>query len=105
MGRGRGTPAPLAPAQKLVASGPCAACRNPVELGALFYYFGVATLFASAWHGIVSFVLVLLGASLYHKFIEEAELERRFGAAYIAYRAKTPFLPPRFRRPGKRGKN
>ena len=93
---GRGTPAQSAPTQKLITSGPYAACRNPIELGALFYYFGIGTLFGSAWHGVVSLVLGLLGGSLYHKFIEEDELEKRFGAAYVEYRAKTPFLLPRF---------
>jgi len=94
---GRGTPAQSAPTQKLITSGPYAMCRNPIELGALFYYFGVGTLFGSTWHGIVSLVLGFLVGSLYHRLIEEEELEQRFGAAYTEYRARTPFLLPRFR--------
>jgi len=100
---GRGTPAQSAPTQTLITTGPYAACRNPIELGALFWYFGVGTLFGSTWHGIVSLVLGLVIGSLYHRFIEEDELERRFGAAYAEYRAKTPFLLPRFWRSKKKG--
>jgi protein-S-isoprenylcysteine O-methyltransferase Ste14 len=92
---GRGTPAQSAPTQKLITSGPYAACRNPIELGAIFYYFGIGTLFGSVWHGIVSLTLGLCLGSFYHKKIEEDELERRFGATYTEYRMKTPFLIPR----------
>jgi len=98
---GRGTPAQTAPTQKLITSGPYAACRNPIELGALFYYFGIGTLFGSVWHGGVSVVLGASIGSLYHWLIEENELEQRFGLAYTEYRARTPFLLPRFRCPKK----
>ncbi len=49
---GQGTPAPNAPTQKLVITGPYKYTRNPIELGALFYYFGFGWLFASTLHGI-----------------------------------------------------
>jgi len=31
-----------------------------------------------------------------HKLIEERELEKRFGAEYLKYRRRTPFVIPRF---------
>jgi protein-S-isoprenylcysteine O-methyltransferase Ste14 len=92
---GHGTPAQTASTQKLITTGPYAACRNPIELGALFYYFGIGTLFGSAWHGTVSVALGLSIGSLYHHIVEESELEQRFGPAYTEYRTRTPFLLPR----------
>jgi protein-S-isoprenylcysteine O-methyltransferase Ste14 len=99
---GRGTPAQTAPTQALVTTGPYALCRNPIELGAVLYYFGVGTLFGSLFHGLVGFILGLLVGSFYHSKIEEQELEQRFGAAYIAYRQRTPFLLPRLWRSRKK---
>ena len=41
--------------------------------------------------------LLLVGSALlfFIKVYEERELELRFGASYLAYKAKTPFLWPR----------
>jgi protein-S-isoprenylcysteine O-methyltransferase Ste14 len=61
-------------------------------------YFGVAVLFQS----IGAAVLVLIFAILlltYIKLFEEKEMELRFGQEYLAYRDRTPFLIPRFRKP------
>ena len=93
--RGRGTPAQSAPTQALITSGPYALCRNPIELGAVIYYLGFGTLMGSIFHGLVVCVLGLLGGSYYHFTVEEAELEQRFGVAYVEYRKCTPFLIPR----------
>ena len=92
---GHGTPAPNAPTQKLVIVGPYKYTRNPIELGALFYYFGFGWLFGSTLHGIISLVLGFIIGSSYHKFIEEKELLLRFGDEYKKYRDNTPFLIPK----------
>jgi len=92
---GRGTPVPLMATQKLIIRPPYSYCRNPMALGAIVMYLGVAILFGSM--GAV--VLVLLGASLlltYIKRIEEREMEIRFGQEYLNYKKQTPFLIPRF---------
>ncbi len=94
---GEGTPAPNAPTQKLILVGPYRYCRNPIELGAIIYYLGFGTYFASLTNGFVCCVLGLIIGSLYHKFIEEKELELRFGNEYIEYKKTTPFLFPRIR--------
>lgn len=97
--RGQGTPAPTAPTTALVTSGPFRLCRNPIQLGAVLYYLGLGTwLSSSILVGILAFLFALLAASLYNRFIEERELEGRFGEAYRAYRDKTPFLIPKLRR-------
>ncbi len=92
---GRGTPVPNAPTQKLVITGPYKYTRNPVELGALFYYFGFGWLLGSTLHGITCMLLGLIIGSSYHKFIEEKELLLRFGDEYKEYKKNTPFLIPK----------
>jgi protein-S-isoprenylcysteine O-methyltransferase Ste14 len=92
---GRGTPVPLMATQKLIIQPPYSYCRNPMALGAIVLYLGVAILFRS----IGSVVLVLLGAGLlltYIKRIEEKEMKSRFGQEYLEYKKHTPFLMPRF---------
>ncbi|PIE03066.1 MAG: hypothetical protein CSA81_03945 [Acidobacteria bacterium] len=94
---GHGTPAPSAPTRKLVISGPYQYTRNPIELGALFYYFGFGWLFGSTLHGMVCLLLGWILGSSYHKFIEERELLLRFGDDYKTYRNNTPFLIPKIK--------
>jgi len=94
---GRGTPVPIMATQQLITQKPYSYCRNPMALGAIVAYLGVAILIGS----ISAVVLVLLGAALlltYIKLLEEKEMELRFGEAYQEYRKQTPFLIPRFRR-------
>jgi protein-S-isoprenylcysteine O-methyltransferase Ste14 len=96
---GRGTPVPLMATQKLIIQPPYSFCRNPMALGAIGMYLGVAILFGS----LGAVVLVFLGAALlltYIKRIEEKEMEIRFGQAYLEYKKQTPFLIPRFWKKG-----
>jgi len=94
---GEGTPAPNAPTRRLVITGPYKYCRNPVQLGAILYYFGVGIFIAGAAAGIINFILGFAAGSFYHKFIEEKELEERFGEEYRRYRKNTPFLFPKIK--------
>jgi protein-S-isoprenylcysteine O-methyltransferase Ste14 len=91
---GNGVPAPNAPTQYLVTTGPYRLCRNPIEFGAIFYYLGIGTFLGGITVGVVCFLLGLILGSAYHKFIEESELESRFGNEYRQYRKETPFLFP-----------
>ena len=92
---GRGTPVPLMATQKLIVQPPYTYCRNPMALGAIVMYLGVAILFRSI--GAVILVLLFAGLLLiYIKRIEEKEMEIRFGEEYLAYKRQTPFLIPRF---------
>ncbi|WP_165866029.1 methyltransferase family protein [Lucifera butyrica] len=94
---GNGTPAPNAPTQKLIVKGPYKYCRNPIQLGAIIYYLGIGTYFVSLTDGIVCFILGFIVGTTYHKVIEEKELELRFGAEYIEYKRRTPFLLPKIK--------
>jgi protein-S-isoprenylcysteine O-methyltransferase Ste14 len=95
---GGGTPAPVAAPQRLVITGPYRYCRNPIQLGAMFLYFGMGAAADSIITGACMLGLALILGTLYHRFIEEKELRRRFGAEYEEYHRRTPFLFPRLRR-------
>ena len=94
---GRGTPVPIMATQQLIVQKPYSYCRNPMALGAIVVFLGVAILIGS----ISAVVLVLAFAVLllvYIKFLEEKEMELRFGEAYQEYRKQTPFIIPHFRK-------
>lgn len=94
LSRGRGTPLPVMPTQELLTDGPFRLCRNPMTLGTILAYLGLAI----AARTVAGTVLVLtLATSLltYIKRLEEGELAERFGEAYLAYKRQTPFIIPR----------
>lgn len=95
---GRGTPAPVAPTSQLIVTGPYELCRNPMLLGAILYHFGLSTLVGSLTAGLLGFGVGLAAGTLYHRLVEEQELELRFGEEYVAYKAETPYLCPRLPR-------
>lgn len=94
---GRGTPVPVMATQQLLTQKPYSFCRNPMALGAILLYLGVAILVGSisAVGLVLLFAVILL---VYIKFLEEKEIELRFGDAYREYRKQTPFIIPRFRK-------
>jgi protein-S-isoprenylcysteine O-methyltransferase Ste14 len=92
--RGRGTPLPVMPTQELLTEGPFRYCRNPMTLGAILAYLGMAV--AARTIAGAALVLSLAAALLvYLKRLEEGELAERFGDAYLAYRREVPFIIPR----------
>lgn len=92
--RGRGTPLPVMPTQALLTQGPFRYCRNPMTLGAILAYLGIA-LSRRTTAG-VALVLGFATALLaYLKTLEERELADRFGEAYADYKRGTPFIIPR----------
>ena len=85
--------------QQLIIQKPYDYCRNPMALGAIVLYIGVAILIGS----ISAVVLVLAFAALllvYIKLLEQKEMELPFGEAYREYRRRTPFIIPRLRKTG-----
>jgi protein-S-isoprenylcysteine O-methyltransferase Ste14 len=88
-----GTPFPMLPTKKLLIVGPFKFCRNPMTLGTILAYGGIAILIGSftALLAVAIFAALLIG---YLKMIEEKELEMRFGSEYIEYKKKTPFIFP-----------
>ena len=90
---GKGTPIPMIPPKKLIIRGPYAYTRNPMGLGILIFYlgFGILTGSVSSIVFTILFISILL---IYYRFIEEKELELRFGQDYLEYKKRTPFLIP-----------
>jgi protein-S-isoprenylcysteine O-methyltransferase Ste14 len=93
--RAQGTPIPVVATQVLLVSGPFRLCRNPMGLGAIMAYLGLAILTGSP-ASILCAVLFAAFFILYVKCFEEKELEARFGDSYRAYRVSTPFIIPHF---------
>ena len=91
---GKGTPAPIAPTQKLVTSGPYKYCRNPIELGTGVYFLFIGTYFDGLLTGLFCQIFGMILGFGYIKLIEERELELRFGEAYRAYLLTTPLFVP-----------
>ena len=92
--RGRGTPLPMLPTQELLTTGPFQYCRNPMTLGTILAYLGIAIIAGSVM-GLVLMACFIALLLLYLKRMEERELAERFGEAYLAYKRKVPFIIPR----------
>lgn len=92
-----GTPFPMVPTRRLLTAGPFRLCRNPMTLGTIMVYGGIAIWSGSvtALAAVAVFSIVLIG---YLLTVEEKELRERFGDEYGEYRRKTPFIIPIRRR-------
>ena len=81
---GRGTLAPVAQTEVLVASGFYRFVRNPMYVSVLIIVSGQALLFGQA--RLFAYAGVLLVAfHLFVQFYEEPQLSRRFGGSYETY--------------------
>ncbi len=93
---GAGTPAPIAPTQRLVVGGLYRYVRNPMYLAVLAAIVGQAL-----WLGQKSLLLyaaaVLAAFASFVHFYEEPTLLRMYGAEYEAYRRGVPAWWPRLR--------
>ncbi len=91
---GRGTPAPVAPTEKLVVSGLYRYVRNPMYVAVVGIIVGQALLFGSA--SLLGYAAVVW--LFFHGFVlgyEEPTLHRRYGNAYDVYRANVRRWVPR----------
>ena len=79
--------------QTLVTGGIRQRVRHPVYLGHLCELLGWSLGTGLAVNFALTAFAILTGAFMIHA--EEGELERRFGAAYVAYRKKVPPILPR----------
>jgi len=93
----RGTPVPVNPPPVLITDGPYAYSRNPMMTGLFLLMAGIGILFGSISLTFAMTPLFALACILEIKYIEEPELEKRFGKAYVEYCARTPRILPRFR--------
>jgi protein-S-isoprenylcysteine O-methyltransferase Ste14 len=93
---GLGTPAPVAPTERLVVGGLYRYVRNPMYVGVVTAIVGQAL-----WFGqpvLLGYAaLVWIAVAAFVRGYEEPNLTRRFGDDYRAYRAAVPAWIPHLR--------
>ena len=94
--QGLGTPAPIAPPQRLVVTGLYRWVRNPMYVAVALLIFGQGLLFGSVrllQYGL----LVWLAFSAFVVLYEEPALSRKFGKEYEEYCVQVPRWIPRLK--------
>ncbi|PBC10424.1 isoprenylcysteine carboxylmethyltransferase family protein [Mesorhizobium sp. WSM3859] len=92
---GLGTPAPVAPTEKLVVGGIYRHVRNPMYVAVLAIILGQALIFSS-WALLVYGLIAAAAMISFVKLYEEPTLAQRYGGEYEAYRRAVPGWLPRF---------
>lgn len=94
--QGRGTPAPIAPPDRLVVTGSYRHVRNPMYIAVVTLILGQAALFADI--RLLGYAAVVwLGFHLFVVLYEEPVLRGEFPAEYPAFAAAVPRWLPRLR--------
>ena len=91
---GLGTPAPIAPPQKLVVTGLYRYVRNPIYIAVVAVILGQAFLFGDRrllWYGALLWLFFHVFVVMY----EEPTLKQTFGAEYERFRTNVPRWIPR----------
>jgi protein-S-isoprenylcysteine O-methyltransferase Ste14 len=93
---GAGTPAPIAPTERLVVGGAYRYVRNPMYLAVVGAVVGQAVIL---WQPrlLLHAALVLIVVASFVRFYEEPLLRRTYGIAYDRYRQSVPGWWPRWR--------
>jgi protein-S-isoprenylcysteine O-methyltransferase Ste14 len=95
---GRGTPAPIAPPQRLVAVGFYRYVRNPMYVGFASGWIGLWVIFGHPNPRLIATVAaVAFALHLFVVFYEEPTLRNKFGAEYELYRQNVSRWWPRLR--------
>lgn len=96
--RAGGTPVPINPPPKLITTGLYSHVRNPMLLGAFLLLEGLAFLIGSLSDIIVFAPLPVILYVIFIKYVEERELEMRFGQEYRDYKKRVPMFFPRLKK-------
>jgi protein-S-isoprenylcysteine O-methyltransferase Ste14 len=94
--KGDGTPLPAATANRLVIAGPYRFVRNPMAIAGIVQGAAVG-LILSSWLVVVYAIAGSVVWNCVVRPLEEADLERRFGAEFRRYRAAVRCWWPRLR--------
>jgi protein-S-isoprenylcysteine O-methyltransferase Ste14 len=93
---GLGTPAPVAPTERLVVGGLYRHVRNPMYLAVAATIVGQGLVFGSL--SLLVYAAAFLAVTVaFVRLYEEPTLQRQFGAQYDAYRQAVPGWVPRLR--------
>jgi protein-S-isoprenylcysteine O-methyltransferase Ste14 len=91
--RGRGTPFPWDPPERMVTTGPYAYLANPMQASMTLLMLAVGVIGQSWWVAAAAVVAAVFSSGL-AAWHEDGELTRRFGPAWDHYRAEVrPWLP------------
>jgi protein-S-isoprenylcysteine O-methyltransferase Ste14 len=90
--RARGTPVPFNPPRSIVRTGPYACCRNPMLTGLFVFLYGIAIGIESISMFNVFIPMFIIFNYVELKYVEEPELEMRFGEEYMEYKRETPMF-------------
>jgi protein-S-isoprenylcysteine O-methyltransferase Ste14 len=91
---GVGTPAPVAPTERLVVGGLYRHVRNPMYLAVTATIVGQALLLGQYW--LLAYAALFLATTMaFVTLYEEPTLRRQFGVRYDAYRSAVPGWWPR----------
>ena len=93
---GLGTPAPVAPTERLVVTGAYRYVRNPMYVAVIAAIVGQALLLGQTVLLYYAALVALLVVS-FVRLYEEPVLRRQFGAEYESYRRSVPGWLPRLR--------
>jgi protein-S-isoprenylcysteine O-methyltransferase Ste14 len=93
--KGLGAPFAIALSKKLTADWFYAWTRNPMVLATLAFLLALGIWFRSTLFVLWVLFLVTPAWVAFVKVYEERELEIRFGASYLEYKARTPMFIPR----------
>jgi protein-S-isoprenylcysteine O-methyltransferase Ste14 len=91
---GGGTPAPVAPTERLVVTGAYRYVRNPMYVAVTGAIVGQALLFGQLWLLVWAAIFLAVTASFVH-FYEEPTLTEQFPDDYPAYQRAVPGWWPR----------
>ena len=93
---GHGTPAPVAPTERLVVGGLYRHVRNPMYVAVTSAIAGQALLLGRPW--LLAYAAAFWAVcAAFVRFYEEPTLTARYGAEYEAYRQAVPGWRPRLR--------
>ena len=93
--KGNGTPAPWAPPQNFVVTGPYKYVRNPMISGVIFLLYAEFCITKSA--ALLLWFLAFTFINLFYiHYVEEPQLTKRFGKPYEEYLEKVPYWIPKF---------
>jgi protein-S-isoprenylcysteine O-methyltransferase Ste14 len=93
--KGFGAPCFIALSRKLAVDWLYAWTRNPMVLTGLAFLLSLGIWFQSVLFVLWALLLFAPALLFFVKVYEERELEIRFGASYLEYKARTPLLFPR----------
>ncbi|MFC2008352.1 methyltransferase family protein [Chloroflexota bacterium] len=96
--RASGSPVPFNPPKNLITTGFNSQIRNPMLLGWIIMLFGVGILLNSISVIFIFAPLFICLNYVYLKTIEEKEMEKKFGEAYVKYKESVPMFIPRFKK-------